>query len=169
MPVLVAMAQSGETFISCTPERGYWLHLPAGAGGSGPIDEATVQRSIAEHGFVRVDEEYASWPQLDQGIQDRTQSPAVIVDQNLLDVEDIVDLLDVAQQWIVNDEGQRASHLVSNLLRIPIVRRDDALFEKVTAILLELTGTPLTSVRRLSLRPIQAAARYRWGTLRAAA
>jgi hypothetical protein len=91
------------------------------------------------------------------------------VDQNLLDVADIVELLGVAEQWIANSEGQRASQLVSKLLRIPVVRQDDALFDKVTTIMLELSGAPHAPIRRLSLRPMQTAARNRWGTLQAAA
>ena len=89
--ILVAMAPSGETFITRDSSGRLWLHQPEGAGGAGPIDETSAMRAVADHGFEPVDRQFADWASLDDFRPRRAAqaTPAVVVDINAFDLEDV--------------------------------------------------------------------------------
>ncbi len=114
MIMLIAMAPSGETFITRDGNGRVWLHQPEGAGGAGPIADAVAERAVADHGFDRIDEEFETWAALDEFRQARAArvTPAVIVDRNALDLDDVERLLGVGKRWRAEGQGARARRLV---------------------------------------------------------
>ena len=161
--ILVAMAPSGETFITRDSGGRLWLHQPEGAGGAGPIDEASAKRAVADHGFEPVDREFADWASLDDFRQQRAArvTPAVVVDVDAFDLDDIHRLLAVGREW--KDEGDLtgAWRLVRELLRVPAVRADARAYETLVDFLEELSK-PEDSPSPAPTSPVKARARERW-------
>lgn len=154
MPTLVSMARSGETFITGDPTHGLWLHLPPGAGGSGPLDEASAARAVADHGFVPIDREFATWAELDvfRQAQAAAAVPEVVVDRDNLTANDVARLLRVARRWISREEGSRARRLTFELLRLPVVLDPD-LHDQVVSLLEELMAGVPQFLRRPTADP----------------
>ena len=134
---LVCMAPSGETFITRNDRGLLWLHQPVGAGGAGPVDEATARIAVAEHGFDRVEREFESWDALDQYRLERAArvTPPVAVDREALDLHDVHRLLGVAERWAAGGDEVGARELVFELLKVPVVREDDATYEQLLGFL----------------------------------
>lgn len=171
MPTLVAMAPSGETFISTTSTRGPWLHVAPGAQGAGPIEPADVDRAVADHGFIRVDRAFATWTELDD---DRNRRAAeaiapVEIDVDELDRDDIDELLGVAERWLGQHERARAGRLVTRLLRASVVKSSPALLDAISAILERATESTTSSYVRSAEDPVKQMAHRRWDTLELAA
>ena len=161
--ILVAMAPSGETFITRDSGGRLWLHQPEGAGGAGSIDEARARRAVADHGFEPVDREFADWASLDEFRQQQAAqvTPAVVVEVDAFDLEDVDRLLAVGRDW--KDEGDLtgAWRLVVELLRVPAVRADAATHETLVGFLAELSK-PEDGPSPASTSPVKARARERW-------
>ena len=172
MPRLVAMARSGETFITLRERYGLWLHLPPGAGGSGPIDEADAERAVGDHGFARIDRDFDTWAKLDAfRLEEAAKfAPPVVIDPAGLDGEDVLRMLRVARRWTSEGEGNRSRHLLLKLLRVPAASADAALHDQVVAALeaVEETAT-VASIRRQPTDPRKVEARRRWSSVRPAA
>ena len=164
MPRLVAMAPSGETYISFTPDRGYWLHVPVGARGAGPINESMVEQAVALHGFERLGVDVGTWEELKQAVEEHTTPPPEIEDATF-DAVDVREMLHVARQWAAEGEGDRARRLVVELLKVPTVRSDDHLYDAVVAMLGSLDGAEPVVGLRLSGVPENAEARQRFRDL----
>jgi len=120
---LVAMAPSGETFVTREANGRVWLHQPEGAGGAGPIDEATVARAVTDHGFDRIEQDFDGWAALDAFRQERAAlvTPPVVVDRDALDLDDVEEMVAVARRWVDEGDGARARRLAFALLRVPAV------------------------------------------------
>src|SRR4051794_9434772 len=161
--ILVAMAPSGETFITRDSGGRLWLHQPEGAGGAGPIDQESALRAVADHGFEPLDREFADWASLDDFRQERAAqvTPAVVVNVNAFDLEDVDRLLAVGRDW--KDEGDLtgAWRLVRELLRVPAVRADATALETLADFLAELSK-PQDGPPPVSTSPAKARARERW-------
>lgn len=139
---LVSMAPSGETFIARDRSGRLWLYQPEGAGGAGPIDEALAERAVADHGFDHVDRGFATWADLDQFRQEQAArvTPDVMIDRDGFDRHDVERLLGVAKRWIARGEGHLARRLVTELLRVPAVRSDPELLDKLVSVVEELAS-----------------------------
>lgn len=172
MPVLVAMARSGETFVTRRDRYGLWLHLPPGARGAGPVNEAEVERAIADHGFVRIDREFATWIELDDFRQREaaTFAPPVEIDAAALDVEDVRRMLTVAHRWAAEGRVGQSRRLLVKLLRVPAARRDDDLNLQLAMALEALEDAALVvPLREQPTDERKVAARNRWLNVVAAA
>ncbi len=134
---LVCMAPSGETFITRNERGLLWLHQPVGAGGAGPVSEATARIAVVEHGFDRVEREFESWDALDEYRLERAAqvTPPIVVDRDAFDVDDVRELLGVAERWAAGGDDVGARELVFELLKVPVVREDDATYEQLLGFL----------------------------------
>lgn len=173
MPRLMSMARSGETFITHDDRRGYWLHLPEGAGGAGPISASDAARAVRDHGFVPVERDFTSWPDLDDFLEAEaaTLGPIASPDPTTFDRTDVEELLAIAREWLVTGEGPRAQRLVTQLFRAPVSLSQPDLRDELLGLLDRLgTTTPvLRSERSAAHDPVKAAAHRRWEHLELAA
>lgn len=163
---LVCMAPSGETFVT-RDERGLmWLHQPVGAGGAGPVDEATATFAVAQHGFDRIERTFDDWPALDDYRLERAAlvTPAVVVDREAFDVHDVRRLLAVAQEWAAKGDALGASSLVLELLKVPAVRDDPETYAALVEFL-EGPGRPRPLLGPPPASPLKAKARQVWKQL----
>lgn len=137
MPRLVAMARSGEAFVTSDDRHGLWLHMPPGAGGAGLIDEASVERAVAYHDFTRIDRDFETWAELDEFRQREAAkfAPPVEIDPAELDAEDVRDMLGVARRWATEGEAAQSNRLVRRLLTVPAAVANTDLLEEVVAAL----------------------------------
>lgn len=167
---LLAMAPSGEVLVARDAVGQVWLIRPEGAGGPEVIDEGLAERGIADSGFHRIDREFSDWRSLEEFRQERAaeSAPAVVVDRDSLDVEDVRRLLKVARRWIAEGDGPRARRLALELLRVPAVRAHKQAHDTVVSLLEELDGAPM-QVRSTPATELQSAARDRWREVKKAA
>ena len=172
MPTLVAMSRSGETFITRSKRHPLWLHLPPGAGGSGPLDEAGAERAVADHGFVRIDKDFATWDDLDAFRQEEAANfaPPVAIEPAGLDAEDVQEMLDVARRWSTEGEPGQSRRLLLRLLLVPAARAEADLQDRIVAALEALDEPDLgLRLRQLPTDPLKLAARRRYAGVDAAA
>jgi hypothetical protein len=164
------MAPSGEVFITLDSGGRQWLHQPEGAGGDGPVDDETVLRAIADHGFDRIDREFPDWAALDAFRQERAAlvTPPVVVDQDAFDLTDVAELLSVGREWKAEGDVSGAWRLVIELLRVPAVRADTAVHESLVVFLAELSKPELGPAPG-SPSPAKDRARKRWQQVKNAA
>lgn len=143
MPTLVAMARSGETFITRSDRDGLWLHMPSGAGGAGPINETTAHQAVADHGFTKVDRDFATWAELEDFRQQEAAkfAPPVEIDPADLDDEDVREMLEVARRWATEGETERSRRLLLKLLLVPVAVTDISLRRNLVAALESLGAT----------------------------
>lgn len=162
------MAPSGETFLARDRRGQVWLYQPVGAGEPRVVDEALTQRAIADHGFDRVDQEFETWQALDAYRRAHAVplGPNVQLDRDDLDRENVERFLGVAQRWVAGGEARRARKLVLRLLRLPVVRGDAEVQERLLALLDEFEEPPVR-VEPAQLDPLKRAARERWERLAA--
>ena len=167
---LLAMAPSGETLVVRDRSGRVWLHPPQGAGRPELIDEAVAERSVADHGFDRIDQAFPSWEALDSFRQGRAArvTPDVVVDRAALDMRDVERLWAVARRWVVEGQGPRARRLAYELLRVPAVRADEATHNGIVSFV-EGLEEPRLATRSRPATELQSAARARWQSLDLAA
>lgn len=136
---LVAMPPSGEVFIMRDGD-GLWLVPPPGAGDWQPIDEETVARAVADHGFDLIEETFAGWEELDAERQRRAGVglAAVEIDVERFDAADVRGVLRSLNRFRRHGEADRALRVASRLLEAPVVRGDDDLYASVLALLRQL-------------------------------
>lgn len=160
---LLAMAPSGEVLLARDAVGQVWLIRPEGAGRPEVIDEELAERGIAEHGFHRVDREFTDWRALDDFRQERAAAvaPAIVVEHESLDLEDVQRLLKVGRRWIAEGNGPRARRLAFELLRVPAVRVHEESHDDVVSLLEKLDRAPV-QVRSTPATELQSAARARW-------
>lgn len=170
MPTLVAMARSGETFITRRERHGLWLHLPPGAGGAGPVDEAAAERAVADHGFLRFDQQFETWAELDDFRQQEAAkfAPPVVIDPAELDAEDVERMLGVARRWAADGEAGQSRRLLLRLLRVPVVTPGTGAHDQILAAL-EALGDPRNVVQLQPTDPLKVEARRRWADVVTAA
>lgn len=165
MPTLVAMARSGETFITRRERYGLWLHLPAGAGGAGPIDEKAAERAVADHGFTRINQDFETWDELECFRQREAAkfAPPLEIDPAELDGEDVLRMLDVARRWSTEGDLSRSRRLLHRLLRVPVVVARTDLHDELVAALEDLDEADVVVlVREAPSDPLKAEARRRY-------
>jgi len=172
MPPLVAMAPSGETFISRSKRHGLWIHLPPGAGGTGPLDAASADRAVADHGFIQIDRDFDTWDQLEGFRQEEAAkfAPPVVIDPADLDDEDVREMLEVARRWMVEGEASQSRRLLLRLLLVPATLADVELHAEIVAALSALSeAAPGLRLRGEPTDPRLLAARRRYDGVVAAA
>jgi len=170
MITLLAMAPSGETFITRHGRGRVWLHQPEGAGGAGPIADTVVERAVADHGFDRIDQDFETWAALDEFRQARAArvTPPVVVDRDALDLDDVRWLIGVGERWRAKGEGARARRLVLELMRVPAVLGDAESHELLVTCLEQVDEPPIV-VASAPSSPLKARAQERWQVLQNAA
>ncbi len=161
---LLAMAPSGETFLARDERGQVWLYQPLGAGAPEIVSESLVERAVADHGFDRIDQSFASWQALDEFRQRRAIRLAerVTVDRDALTLDDVERLLKVAHRWLQDGETGRASRLLTSLLRLPSVRADAPMNDRLLSLLETLAAPPRVVPRPLRTDATAAAAHDRW-------
>ncbi len=166
---LLAMAPSGATLILRDRRERLWLYPPVGAGKPRVIDSETAEQAIGRHDLERIDQDFASWAELDEFRQQRVRktSPRTIVDVQSLDLEDVERLLTVAERWLADEEGERACQLALRLLRVPAVLGDPATHERLVG-LLESLHEPTLDLHSEPRTELQMAAYARFELARAA-
>jgi hypothetical protein len=142
---LVAMPPSGEVFIA-RDDDAMWLVQPPGAGGPQRIDEETVARAVADHGFDLIEERFAGWAELDAERQRRAGIglATVNIDVEGFDAEDMRGVLRALERFRRRGQTGRARRVAHRLLEAPVVRLDDELYERVVALLRDLDDEHLS-------------------------
>lgn len=156
---LVAMPPSGEVFIARDGDT-LWLVPPPGAGPRKVIDEETVARAVADHGFDLIDESFPSWAELDAERQQRAGIglTAVKIDVDDFDASDVRGVLRALERFRRRGQSARSRRVAHRLLEAPVVRSDDELHASVMALLYELDDervslpAPTADPRRLEAR-----------------
>lgn len=160
---LLALAPSGETLMVRDRSGRIWLIRPPGAGPSQLVDVPVVERAIADHGFLRIEQDFENWETLEAYRQERAAEimPGVAVSRHALDSEDVRRLLGVARRWITDDRGPQARALALELLRTNAARQDINLHEELVSFLADMNELRPDFVSEPAT-PLQASARQRW-------
>lgn len=138
------MPPSGEVFIARDNHGTLWLIPPPGAGQAEIISDEIVDRAVVDHGFQRVEESFPSWDLLDAERQRRAGEglTPVKVDVTHFDAEDVRRLLGALDRARAKGQIPRARRFAHRLLEAPVVRNDDALYERIVSFLLALDEIP---------------------------
>lgn len=141
---LVAMPPSGEVFLARDSDGLLWLVSPPGAGGPERVDDDIVARAIADHGFERIDEQFAGWAELDVERQRRAGlgMPPIQIDVGRFDAEDVERVMRALQRYRLAGQVPRARRVAHRLLQAPVLQTERALYERVVAFLVKLDATP---------------------------
>jgi hypothetical protein len=131
------MSESGSTLILRNHNSQLWLYPPDGAGRPHVIDVEQAQQVIARSDLERIGRRFESGDALDAFRQTRAARGLTdkAVDTDVFDLEDVDGILEVAQQWRAEGEGDKARRLARQLLNVPVVRTDPAAKERVEAFL----------------------------------
>ncbi len=167
---LVAMARSGEVLIVRDASGQTWLYQPEGAGGSGRIDEETIEWAMRSLGLVSVMASFNSWEELDDYRQRRASeaTPSVLTDPRNFDLADVQRLRVVAERWADAGRGVDARRLVLRLLHVPAVLTDPKTHDDLVRLVERLDTLTLPSMPK-SPNGRKAAARERWRAILPAA
>ena len=85
---LVAMSESGDTYVIRRPVGDLWLIVPEGGRGGGSIDDAGLARAIIQAGFRLVGEKFANLTALGQRVNELAcTSELRPVETSIADVE----------------------------------------------------------------------------------
>lgn len=164
---LLAMAPSGETFFARDQFDRVWLYQPLGAGEPKVVAERDVERAVTAHAFERFEREFPTWQALDDFRHEHALNlaPLVVSDDDELDLDDVERLSDVARRWISEGKGVQARKLVLRLLRLPAVRVDNTMHERLLGVLEALSEPPTIVFRSSETEPVKEAAHDRWEQL----
>jgi hypothetical protein len=166
---LIAMSPAGSTLVVRDEVARVWLYPPEGAGHPQVIDPETMEQAIARGDLERVGREFESWGDLDAFRQQRAAqaTPDETVYAESFDLDDVESMIEVAERWLSEGNGERARLLAFRLLRVPIVRADSRACDRVLG-LLERYGRPSLPLHTQPPTSLQAEARDRWELARAA-
>lgn len=134
MPTLVATSLLGDLYI--TLDRGRYARHDVLRHGDAPIlGEQQVERLIQGAGLLRVDEQYATWTELDLALQariarNRADIPTISDDE--LSEEDVRDALRAIDRQIGDGRIEQAARALDRLLSLPAVTDDAALYREAS-------------------------------------
>lgn len=134
---LIAMDPSGASLVLCDGHGRVWLYPPEGTGGPRVIEFDAAEEIIAWQDMERIDREFASWAELEAFRQERAArlTPETVADVEAFDLEDVEELVAVAEGWHDDGDTDQARKLVVRLLRAPVARADPAAYDLLLAAL----------------------------------
>ncbi len=130
---LVAMAPSGDVFISQLENGRFWLHLPHSVRGGGPLERADVDRIVLNASLDLVDLTFNTWKELDAARLRRAADGVVEVvhDADEWTAYDAQQAVETVDEWIAGGDLESVGALCRQLLALDVVRHDDALYTAV--------------------------------------
>lgn len=130
---LVAMSESGDSYVMRRPTKDLWLVVPEGGVGGGLIDQDELDRAIASHGFKPVGESYEDKRVIERRVNELAQRLDLPqVETTLADVESFLPTLieDASDPELASQVLDEATEY----LRVPGVNACDDLFKTLMEI-----------------------------------
>jgi hypothetical protein len=146
---LLAMTGAGDVFFADDGRGHIWLFDSMSDDDPVIVSEQEVDRAVADHGLVQVEQEFPSWDALDDFRRSRARLflERFTPQRQDLTAADVRRGVQQVRRWINDNEQSRGRELALYLLRAEVVRADKELHSELLDLLKE-SVRPLLRIHR---------------------